>query len=83
MLEAGAPGWQATAGTASTGDVSFPVRKNGTEVGTVRFNISAAGTFTFAADTAFTAGDRLEIAGPAAHDATLANVSITLRSLKA
>lgn len=77
-IPAGATGSQASAGVASTGNVSFDLLKNGVSFGTVTFNVSATGSFTVASDTSFLAGDVLTITAPATADSTLADVSITL-----
>lgn len=71
-------GTQAKAGVASTGNVHFDIKKNGTDLGDIVFNASSTGTFTFASPTSFAAGDLLQIIAPASQDATLADISITL-----
>jgi hypothetical protein len=78
-LPSGASGSQADAGTASTGNVDFHIKKNGSDVGTVTYNVSTSGTFTVGSDADFAAGDVLTFVGPATADATLADVSITLK----
>lgn len=72
----------AKAGTASAGNVSFQLQKNGSNIGTVDFNTSATGTFTFAAPVSFSAGDRLDIIAPASPDATMADIAITLQGTR-
>lgn len=72
-------GSQAVAQVASTADKSMDIRKNGASIGSIRFNISATGTFTFAAATSFAAGDRLELVGPTTRDVTLSDIAITLK----
>lgn len=69
---------QASARVASTGNVSFDIKNNGSSIGSVVFNVSASGTFTFASATSFAAGDLLELVAPATADATLEDISITL-----
>lgn len=71
-------GSYAKATTASTGDVSFTVKKNGSNVGTIRFNASATGTFTLAGGMTLAAGDVVSIVAPATADATLADIYWTL-----
>lgn len=80
-IPAGAPGSKANAEVASTGDVSMSLKKNGTEFGTVRFNISATGAFSAASATSFAAGDILTVVAPATADATLADVALTLKGV--
>lgn len=77
-LPASLTGSQASARVASTGNVSFDVKKNGSSVGSVTFNVSASGSFTMASATSFAAGDLLEIVAPGTVDATLEDISITL-----
>lgn len=70
-------GSQASARVASTGNVSFDIKKNGSSIGSVVFNVSASGTFTFSTATSFVAGDLFELVAPATADATLEDISIT------
>jgi len=77
-LPSGLAGSHASAGVGSTGNVSFSLSKNGAAVGSIDFNASATGTFTFASDQTFAPGDVLTIRAPTPQDATLADVSITL-----
>jgi hypothetical protein len=69
---------------ASTGNVAFSVRRNGTQFATVTFNISASGTWAFdaAADENFAAGDTLTVLAPATADATLEDIAIFLKGLR-
>ncbi len=69
---------------ASTGNVAFSVRRNGTQYATVTFNISASGTWAFdaAADENFAAGDTLTVLAPATADATLEDIAIFLKGLR-
>lgn len=78
-LPSGLSGSQAKAATASTGNVNFDIKKNGSDVGDVVFNVSGTGTFTLASNQDFAVGDVLELTGPATADATLADVSIVLK----
>lgn len=73
-----ATGSRAKSNAASTGDVSLTLKKNGSSFGTVRFNISATGSFTVASATAFAPGDILTLEAPGSADATLAGVAINL-----
>jgi len=80
VFPAGVSGSEAVVGTAPTADAVFSLQKNGVQFGTVTFAASAtAGTFSVASDTTFAPGDVLSVIGPATADATLADVSITLR----
>lgn len=81
-LPASLTGSQASAGVASTGNVSFDIKKNGSSIGSVVFNASASGTFTFTTATSFVAGDLLELVAPATADGTLADVSISLKGAR-
>ncbi len=80
-FKAGLPGSVASAGIASTGNVSFTLKKNGSSIGTIAFNASANGTISFAADASFAIGDVLTIEAPSSPDATLADVAMNLRAL--
>lgn len=67
----------AYAGTAPDGTVDFQIQKNGVTIGTISFAFGAtSATFTFAAEVAFEAGDRLSILSPAGLQ-SLADLSIT------
>lgn len=71
---------QGSADAASTASKVFSFTKNGTEFLTATF--AAAGTtatFSANAETAFAAGDVLMITAPAVADATLADISFTLK----
>ena len=69
---------------ASTGNVAFSVKRNGTQYATVTFNISASGTWAFdaASDEAFSAGDTLTVVAPATADATLEDIAIFIKGLR-
>lgn len=79
-IPASATGSQAKAESASTGNVTFDLQKNGVSFGTVRFNVSDTASFTVASATSFAVGDVLKIVAPATADATLADVAINLRA---
>jgi len=78
-LPADLSGSQAIAEENASGAVSFGLKKNGSNIGSINF---AAGntkaTFTFGSEVKFSAGDKLEITAPSPQDSTLANVAITL-----
>lgn len=80
----GAPNSTGEARVASTGNVAFSVKKNGTQFATVTFNISASGTWAFdaASDEVFSAGDTLTIVAPATADATLEDISIFVKGFR-
>lgn len=81
-LESGATGWGATSDVASVGNVAFDIKKNGSSIGTITFNITSTGAFTFSSDVTFTAGDIFEIIAPATADANLAGVRITINKIR-
>ena len=71
----------ATAETAATASTVFTLKKNGTAFGDVTFT-GSTGAFTAASATSFVSGDVLSVHAPASPDATLADISITLKGLK-
>ncbi|AFU88415.1 putative tail protein [Caulobacter phage CcrSwift] len=74
---------QGSAETAATASRTFSFAKNGVEFLTATF--AAAGTVaTFSANTAtsFAAGDILLITAPSTQDATLADISFTLKGIR-
>ena len=76
---AGLTGSQAVSAVAATAAATLTLAKNGTPIGTIDFAASAtSGTFTFASDVSFAVGDTLTLTAPAAADATLADVGISL-----
>jgi hypothetical protein len=82
-LPAALAGSQGHAGTATTAQADFDIRKNGGSIGTASFAASSsAATFTFASAVSFAAGDRLEVTAPASSDATLADVAVTLTGIR-
>lgn len=78
-LPASLTGSEVDAGTAATGAAVFSVKKNGTEIGT----LTMPSTFAAATSTSFAAGDVLSIVGPLSQDATLADISITIKGARA
>jgi len=61
----------ASSETATTGATSYPIKKNGSSIGSIDYGAAAtAGTFTFAAEVSFTSGDLLTVEAPATADAT-------------
>lgn len=69
---------------ASTGNVAFSAKRNGSQYATVTFNASASGTWAFdaAADEDFVAGDTLTVTAPATADATLEDIAIFIKGLR-
>jgi hypothetical protein len=78
----GATGSNALARVASTGDVTFSIKRNGSEFATCRFNITAAGVFTQSGDETFAEDDDLTIVAPATADASLEDISIFLKGTR-
>lgn len=82
-LPSGLTGSRASAGTAATAAASITITKNGASVGSVNFAAGqTVGTFTFTAQTAFSAGDRLGFVAQATADATLADIAVTLKGAR-
>ncbi len=80
VLQSGAPGSHCGCDTAPTANATLTIKRNGTSIGTIL--ISAAGTtgaFTVSADKRFYAGDVLSVEAPASQDATLRDISVTLK----
>ncbi len=76
-------GSRAKAGVAATASTVFSVKKNGTQVGTITFGVGGtAGTFAAAAQIDLTTADELTVEAPAAADATLADIRITLHGTR-
>ena len=75
-------GSQGDVGTNPAATFTMTVQKNGSTVGTVA--ISTGGVFTFATTgttVSLVAGDQLKIVAPAGVDASVANVSVTLKGV--
>jgi hypothetical protein len=74
---------QGLVGTAPTAPADFSLRKNGVQFGLASFAAAATTcTFTAATATDFVAGDLLSIVAPSPQDATLAELAITLASVR-
>jgi hypothetical protein len=81
-LPAGLVGSAVKSGSAATAQVVLSVTKNDVQVGTL--TIAAAGTTATpaaASQTAFVAGDVLEVVAPATQDATFSDPLVTLAGL--
>jgi hypothetical protein len=82
-LPAGLTGSQGYAATAPTAQADLDIRKNGASIGTITFAAPAStATFAFAGEVDFAAGDRLTIIAPGTQDASLADISITLKGTR-
>lgn len=77
-------GSYAEAGTAATGNTTFNIRRNGTQIGAVTFAAgSTNGTFSSAPSYAretISGGDVFDIIAPSPADATLADITFTIFS---
>lgn len=75
-----ASGHQGGAGVANTTNPKdFAVYKGVTQIGTLRFGAAGAFSVQSFTSTAFATGDVLKVTGPAAQDATLADINLLLR----
>jgi hypothetical protein len=70
-------------GVTATGSTGLDVQKNGVNIGTITFdNAGSTPTFALAGGISFAAGDRLSILNENPADATLADISLTLRGTR-
>jgi hypothetical protein len=77
---AGSEGYAEVPATAST---TLEVHQNGVSVGSITFGAgSSTASFSLSADTTFAPGDRLAIVNQDPADATLADLSITLKGTR-
>lgn len=82
-FQAGFPSSKGVAGTAPSAAVTFTIRKNGTQFGTLDFAAGATtATFTAAADTDFAVGDVLTVVAPSPADTALADIGFALAGLR-
>jgi hypothetical protein len=80
---AGFAGSQAYAQVPATASTTLDVQQNDGSVGSITFGAeSSSATFSLAADTAFAPGDRLALVNQDPADATLADLSITLKGTR-
>ena len=73
---------RASAADASTGEAVFIIALNGTGIGTVTFDESAAGVVAITGTSEFDPGDVLTLIAPDPRDATLADISITIAATR-
>lgn len=67
----------------ATASTTFTIKKNGASIGTIVWDAGETeGVFTFAAEVDFAADDLLQVTGPGSADASLADVSITLKGTR-
>lgn len=82
-FSSGLPNSKGVAGTTSVAAVSFSIRKNGVQFGTMDFAVGATtATFTAASNTDFAAGDVLTVAAPSPADSALADIGFALTGLR-
>jgi hypothetical protein len=63
--------------------LSFPIYRDATAIGSIDFALgSAIGSFTFAADIAFTDGDVLRVLAPSAIDAAATDLTVVFAAVK-
>jgi len=80
VLESGAPGSHAGCATQATAEVVLTIKRNGVSAGTITIAAGeTTGSFTVAADKRFYAGDVLSVEAPASQDATMQDISVTLK----
>ena len=81
-LPASLTGSYASSVAASAANKDFTLKKNGSSIGTVSFNTSATGTFTFSSSVSFAAGDVLTIEAPAVADTTLSDITLSFKGTR-
>jgi hypothetical protein len=80
---AGFAGSQAFAQVPATANTTLDVQQNGTSIGSITFGAgSSTAAFSLASDTTFAPGNRLAIVNQNPADATLADLSITLKGTR-
>lgn len=78
VMPAGLADSKADLGIPPAVDISYPVKVNGVEVGSVDFaSGDTAGTFTWAADVSLAAGDKVLLMKPATIDSAAYELSVT------
>lgn len=79
-LPAGLTGSQGASLVAADATADFDIQKNGVSCGTMSFaGAATTATFTMASQTDFTAGDILSVYAPNPQDATLEDITFTLK----
>lgn len=82
-LKAGLPGSRAKLRTAPAMDLSLPLRKGNTLIGSIDFDAGFAnGTFTFAADQQFNDGDVFDLVRPTDIDASARGLVVTFNAAR-
>jgi hypothetical protein len=77
-------GSEACAGAAPAAEAVMKLLRNDVEVGTVTFAMAGqTGTYDLSGGALFAAGDRLAVTAPAPADATLADVTLGLKGVRA
>jgi hypothetical protein len=76
-LAADFAGSAGVAGTAATADADFDVRRNGSSIGTIRFEVGLTAA-TYIAAVVLEIGDELTVVAPASVDVSLADLAVTL-----
>jgi hypothetical protein len=80
---AGFAGSQAYAEVPATASTTLDVQQSGTGIGSITFGAgSSTASFSLATDTVFAPGDRLAVVNQDPADATLADLSITLKGTR-
>lgn len=83
VFPAGLTGSKGKALVAATAQADFDIKKNGVSVGTMRFAASGTvPTFIFASQTTFAVGDYMTVDPPATPDATLENITFSLKGTR-
>lgn len=81
-FKSGLPGGTVSVGVNPAASAVFPIKKNGTQFGTLTISTDGSGTFASTGDVSFTAlTDVLSIETPSTADGSLASVGVTLPSM--
>lgn len=83
VFAAGLSSSVASAGTAATGSTVLTIKKNGSSVGTITFGAGqSTGVFAMASQQSFASGDVLSVHNQGSADATLADISFSIRGTR-